>query len=194
MHEVEKSGTIIMAKPKIKKSRKKKSPKKKAMRKKESAGKTARSGIISDMEYIMGIMEANDIAEVNIEDGSRRISIRKNNAFAGPAGVPAAPPRSPAAAAVASVGDVQASGHEDEGLIEITSPIVGTFYAAPSPDSDPFVSEGDRIKNDTVVCIVEAMKVMNEIKAECKGLIAEICVKNAEPVEFGQVLFRVRPE
>ncbi len=71
--------------------------------------------------------------------------------------------------------------------------MVGTFYAAPSPDSDPYVATGTKVGQETVVCIVEAMKVMNEIKAECSGTIAEICVKNAEPVEFGQVLFRVRP-
>ena len=81
-----------------------------------------------------------------------------------------------------------------EDLIDITSPIVGTFYAASSPDSAPYVKKGDKVDEDAVVCIVEAMKVMNEIKAECSGTIAEICVKNTEPVEFGQVMFRVRPE
>jgi acetyl-CoA carboxylase biotin carboxyl carrier protein len=71
--------------------------------------------------------------------------------------------------------------------------MVGTFYNADSPDAEPFVSVGSSVGDDTVVCIVEAMKVMNEIKAECAGQITEICVKNAQPVEYGQVLFRVRP-
>jgi acetyl-CoA carboxylase biotin carboxyl carrier protein len=71
--------------------------------------------------------------------------------------------------------------------------MVGTFYAAPSPDSDPFAEVGMKVNGETVVCIVEAMKVMNEIKAEVSGTIAEICVKNAEPVEYGQVMFRVKP-
>ncbi len=71
--------------------------------------------------------------------------------------------------------------------------MVGTFYAAPSPDSEPYVAVGAAVGDDTVVCIIEAMKVMNEIKAECAGTIVEICVKNAQPVEYGQVLFRVRP-
>jgi acetyl-CoA carboxylase biotin carboxyl carrier protein len=70
--------------------------------------------------------------------------------------------------------------------------MVGTFYAAPSPDSEPFVQVGAAVHADSVVCILEAMKVMNEIKAECSGTIREICVKNAQPVEFGQVLFRVK--
>jgi acetyl-CoA carboxylase biotin carboxyl carrier protein len=71
--------------------------------------------------------------------------------------------------------------------------MVGTFYTSPSPDSDVFVTVGAVIDEDAVVCIVEAMKLMNEVKAECAGTIAEICVKNAQPVEYGQVLFRVRP-
>jgi acetyl-CoA carboxylase biotin carboxyl carrier protein len=81
----------------------------------------------------------------------------------------------------------------EEKFIEIKSPMVGTFYAAPSPDSEPFAKIGAAVVEDTTVCIVEAMKVMNEIKAECSGVIAEVCVKNAQPVEYGQVLFKVRP-
>ncbi|HAU36722.1 MAG TPA: acetyl-CoA carboxylase biotin carboxyl carrier protein, partial [Phycisphaerales bacterium] len=80
-----------------------------------------------------------------------------------------------------------------ENLLEVKSPMVGTFYAAPSPDSEPYIAVGQAISDDSVVCIVEAMKVMNEIKAECAGTITEVCVKNAQPVEFGQVLFRVKP-
>ena len=76
--------------------------------------------------------------------------------------------------------------------MEIRSPMVGTAYTAPSPDSEPYVSVGSVVGEDTVVCIVEAMKVMNEIKADCSGMIAEVCFNNAQPVEFGQVLFRVK--
>jgi len=78
-------------------------------------------------------------------------------------------------------------------LIEIKSPMVGTFYRAPAPDAPPFVEVGDTIEIGTVVCILEAMKLMNEIKSEIKGKIVEIPVENAEPVEFGQVLFIVEP-
>ena len=81
-----------------------------------------------------------------------------------------------------------------EDLLEIKSPIVGTFYEAPSPDSEPYVEAGSRVDPQTVVCIIEAMKVMNEIKAEVSGTIVERTVKNGQAVEYGQVLFRVRPD
>lgn len=76
---------------------------------------------------------------------------------------------------------------------EITSPFVGTFYRAPAPDSDPFVQRGDRVKKGDTLCIVEAMKLMNEIEAECSGTIKEILIDNAQPVEFGEVLFLIEP-
>ena len=81
---------------------------------------------------------------------------------------------------------------EPSTLREITSPMVGTFYFAASPESPPYVSIGQEVSEDTVVCIIEAMKVMNEIKAECRGVIAEIVAENGKPVQFGQTLFRVR--
>jgi len=76
----------------------------------------------------------------------------------------------------------------------ITAPMVGTFYASPSPDKAPYVKVGDKVDAHTVVCIIEAMKVMNEIKAECKGVIVDVMAENAKPVEFGQKLFAVRPK
>ena len=87
----------------------------------------------------------------------------------------------------------QTEEKKDETLQEITSPMVGTFYRAPSPDADPYVKEGDKIQEDTVVCIVEAMKLMNELEAEVSGEIVEILVENGELVEYGQPLFLVRP-
>ena len=80
-----------------------------------------------------------------------------------------------------------------EKLPSINSPIVGTFYTSPSPEAGPFVKVGDIINDDTVVCIIEAMKVMNEIKAEMSGTITEVCVSNGQAVEFGQPLFRIKP-
>ena len=81
---------------------------------------------------------------------------------------------------------------DDAGHKEIVSPMVGTFYRAPSPDSAPYVKEGQEVTEETVVCIIEAMKVMNEIKAEVKGVITEVLVENGAPVQFGQPLFRVK--
>ena len=80
---------------------------------------------------------------------------------------------------------------EDDGSSELGSPMVGTFYRSPSPDADPFVQLGDRVKRGQGLCIIEAMKLMNELECEVSGVIQEICVQNAEPVEYGQVLFRV---
>jgi acetyl-CoA carboxylase biotin carboxyl carrier protein len=94
-----------------------------------------------------------------------------------------------AAAAVAA----PAASADASGLSQIVSPMVGTFYTAPSPESPPFVSVGQEVQEDTVVCIIEAMKVMNEIKAETRGVIVEILAQNGKPVEFNKPLFAVRP-
>ncbi|MCG3179067.1 MAG: hypothetical protein BIFFINMI_01398 [Phycisphaerae bacterium] len=98
-------------------------------------------------------------------------------------------PAAPAAGAAAA----QAAAAAQDDLVAITSPMVGTFYAAPSPDDPPFIKTGDNVDEETVVCIVEAMKVMNEIKAEVRGTIAKILVNNGEAVEYGQPVFMVKP-
>jgi len=143
---------------------------------------------IKEIRQLVKLMVDNDLTELNIAEGENKVALKRG---AGDMPVIAAaqlPQALPAAAPAA-----EAPATPDEKLLEIKSPMVGTFYAAPSPDSDPYTSNGDAVGQETVVCIVEAMKVMNEIKAECSGTIVEICVQNAQPVEFGQVLFRVRP-
>ena len=80
-----------------------------------------------------------------------------------------------------------------EKLVEIHSPIVGTFYRSPSPDAPPFVEPGDRVKKGQVICIVEAMKLMNDIECEAAGEVVEILIANGQPVEYGEILFRIRP-
>jgi acetyl-CoA carboxylase biotin carboxyl carrier protein len=154
-------------------------------------------GLMGDVQTLMTMMVDHEVTEIDIVDGERKISLKRGS-FVAPAAAPAAappPPTAPAAPPTAAPAEAPRSepADVDDGLLTITSPMVGTFYTAPSPDSDPFVQAGGKVNPDTVVCIVEAMKVMNEIKAECSGEIVEICVKNAEPVEFGQVLFRVKP-
>jgi acetyl-CoA carboxylase biotin carboxyl carrier protein len=99
----------------------------------------------------------------------------------------AAPAAAPAAAATPAAAAAPASN-----LKEIASPMVGTFYASPSPDAGPYVEVGQTVTPETVVCIIEAMKVMNEIKAEVAGVIAEVAAENGKPVQFGQALFRVK--
>ncbi len=144
-----------------------------------------------DIKRIVKLMVENDLSEVDIVDGETKIHLKRGgevHVIASPVGSVAAP--APAAAPVEAQTQEAAP---DDGLIEIRSPMVGTFYTSPSPDSDNFTEVGSIIGPNDTVCIVEAMKVMNEIASECRGTVAEICVENAQPVEFGQVLFRVKP-
>ena len=150
------------------------------------------SSMIGDVEQFMQLMIDNDLTELNVEDGQRKILLKR-----GPATPPAAQEAADGAAVpvVSPAGAEERQGVEQEAdqFIEIKSPMVGTFYGSSSPDVDDFVAIGDVVGPDHSVCIIEAMKVMNEIKAECAGAIVEICVKNAQPVEFGQPLFKVKP-
>lgn len=152
---------------------------------------------IKDIRRLVKLMADNDLTELDIKSGDTKIHLRRGGQevhMVPAAPAPAAPTPTPTPPPPAASQEGKAETPQPaENLIEVKSPMVGTFYSAPSPDSDPFVTTGARVGEDTVVCIVEAMKVMNEIKAECSGTIAEICVKNAQPVEFGQVLFRVKP-
>jgi acetyl-CoA carboxylase biotin carboxyl carrier protein len=149
---------------------------------------------IDDIKQLVQMMVDNNLSELDITDGDSRVTLKRGAGgvvTAIPAG--AIPMPATMAVPVASPAVPAAKEPAGEKLIEIRSPMVGTFYAAPSPDSEPYAKVGASVGDDTTVCIVEAMKVMNEIKAECSGTIAEICVKNAQPVEYNQVLFRVRP-
>ncbi|MHC4294547.1 MAG: acetyl-CoA carboxylase biotin carboxyl carrier protein [Planctomycetota bacterium] len=146
---------------------------------------------IKEIKQLIKLMMDNDLAEIDIANGDNKIAIKRGvGEVPVVAGAPPAPAPAPAPAAEQPPAD-QAEPAEE--FNEIKSPMVGTFYAAPSPDSEPYVQVGDVVGEDTVVCIVEAMKVMNEIKAECAGTIVEVCVKNAQPVEFSQPIFRVKP-
>ncbi len=150
---------------------------------------------VSLLEKIVKLMTANDLNTVEVRDGQRRVILKRGAADA-PMGsiihaVSAAPPASapPTAAAIAAAAAVE----EDANLAPIKSPMVGTFYAASSPDAKAFVQVGSSIDEDTDVCIIEAMKVFNNIKAETSGTIAKILVTNGQTVEFGQTLFLVKP-
>jgi len=156
--------------------------------------KTPRAMDIKQIKDLIKLMTDNDLGELEVVEGATKIHLKRQSQAAPPVfnlGVPAGPPAAPAAGAGTAAPAPKAGAAEE--FIEIRSPMVGTYYAAPSPDTEAYVQVGAAVHDDSVVCILEAMKVMNEIKAECSGVIREICVKNAQPVEFGQVLFRLTP-
>jgi len=148
---------------------------------------------IKQIKQLVKLMIENDLTELDIADGDDKIHLKRGSEGQQPAAVTVLPPVPAPPAGAAAAPQAKAEAPQVENLIEIRSPMVGTFYATSSPDGDPYVDVGDSVDEDSVVCIVEAMKVMNEIKADCSGTIAEVCVKNVQPVEFGQILFRVRP-
>lgn len=156
---------------------------------------------LKDIKAIIDLMKKNSITEFELEEKDSKLRLKRGLSgissavqsedtvhmipmpmpVAAPMGAPAAP--LPAATpAVVSTGE-----------IDIKSPMIGTFYRSPSPEAAPYVDSGTTVGPETVVCIIEAMKVMNEIKAEVKGVITQVLVENGKPVEFGQPLFKVRP-
>jgi acetyl-CoA carboxylase biotin carboxyl carrier protein len=150
---------------------------------------------IDEIRELIQLMKENRIGEIDIESEGERLRLKALQP-AGPAGpaalgsaavpmIPALPAALPAAGREAAV--------EPETGEPINSPIVGIFYSAPGPDKPPFVQPGDEVEEGTVVCIIEAMKVMNEIKAEMRGKVRAVCVENGQPVEYGQKLFFVDP-
>lgn len=156
---------------------------------------------LQQIEKIVELMKVNELAEFEIEEEGLRLAIKRRGAgeplvVAPAAAVPVAPAPAPAASAptVSPTPPAATATAAETKFLEIKSPIVGTFYRSSSPDADPFVTVGQHVTPDTVVCIIEAMKVMNEIKAEVKGTIRKVMVDNATPVQYGQVLFLVEPD
>jgi len=160
---------------------------------------------LKDIKVIVDLMKKNAVSEFEMEEGDFKIKLKRESgkprkgetvvvqeaapmilpaAAAAPAAVPAAAaPATPAPATPAPAAEGP----------EVKSPMIGTFYRKPSPDADSFVEVGSVVEPETVVCIIEAMKVMNEIKAEVKGTIAEVLLEDGKPVEYGQALFRIEP-
>jgi acetyl-CoA carboxylase biotin carboxyl carrier protein len=155
---------------------------------------------IEKIRELVSMMVANDLVEVSLRDGTEEINLRRPQPGSpGPAGLWTAPaintamPPTSIGGPANTVGLAPVVKAEDHNLIEITSPMVGTFYAAPDPETPSFVQVGSPVHPGLVVCILEAMKVFNEIKAEVSGTIERILVRNAQAVEYGQPLFLVRP-
>lgn len=145
---------------------------------------------LKEIKRIVQMMTENDLAEFLLQEDAFKLQLKR-----GTSGITQVVSGAPAPVAVAAA-PVQvpvAAPAADEGLVAIKSPMVGTFYRSPSPDSDVFVQIGQDVTADSVVCIIEAMKVMNEIQSDVKGKIKKILVENATPVQFGQPLFLVEP-
>ncbi|HSB21078.1 MAG TPA: acetyl-CoA carboxylase biotin carboxyl carrier protein [Anaeromyxobacteraceae bacterium] len=149
---------------------------------------------MQEVKALVDVVEGTDVTSLVWTRSGHKVVIRRGQAAAplthvvaqaSPAPVPAAHAPPPAAA--------RAEPPPEKPGALVTSPFVGTFYRAPSPDSPPYVDVGTRVKKGQVLCIVEAMKLMNEIEAEVEGAVAEVLVQNATPVEFGQALFRIEP-
>jgi acetyl-CoA carboxylase biotin carboxyl carrier protein len=143
-----------------------------------------------DIEDLIAIMDRSNLSEIEIADGKTKIVLRKNVPTAAPT-LPQTYAMQPQFQNIPLETDIPVKTMPCENLHVIKSPMVGTFYASPSPESDTFVRVGSKIEKDIPICILEAMKVMNEIQSDVSGIIREILVQNGQPVEFSQPLFKV---
>jgi len=152
---------------------------------------------LKDIKAIIDLMKKNSITEFELERQDSKIRLKRG--FNGSPSSPASyeePAPLPSVQPMTAAPSAMPAGNTPvvvTGEVEIKSPMIGTFYRAPSPEAASYIEIGSEVNPDTVVCIIEAMKVMNEIKAETKGVITQVLVENAKPVEFGQPLFKVRP-
>ena len=150
---------------------------------------------IRKVKKLIELLEESDINEIEIQEGEESLRISRASSVVAAPVVQAAPvaaaPVAAAPVAAAPVAEAPAAPAIDGHAV--TSPMVGTFYSRANPESDPFVKVGDIVSEDTIVCIVEAMKVFNEIPAECSGKIVEVLVKDQEAIDFGKPMFRVEP-
>jgi len=152
---------------------------------------------LKEIKQILKMMDTHGLTEFTLEKEDEKLVLKRDligsapqQIIQAPAPVAAVPV---AAVPVAAPVEAAAPPAEESNFITIESPMVGTFYTAASPDSEPYIQVGQSVGPDTTVCIVEAMKIMNEIKSEVSGTIEQVCVQNGQPVEFGQALFKVRP-
>lgn len=149
---------------------------------------------IKDIKAIIDLMRKNSVSEFELEKQDFKIRLKRGtNGGGAPGSLDDAAIITYQQATIPTGSVVVQAPQLLINEVEIKSPMIGTFYRAPSPEAAPYVEVGSEVNPDTVVCIIEAMKVMNEIKAEAKGVITQVMVENAKPVEFGQPLFKIRP-
>ncbi|HSR51089.1 MAG TPA: acetyl-CoA carboxylase biotin carboxyl carrier protein [Acidobacteriota bacterium] len=142
----------------------------------------------NEIKELIQLIEKSAIEEFEMERDGVRVRVRKSLGAVNPASAPA----QPAAPAPQAASGQEPEESKDDSVHIFTSPIIGTFYRAPKPDAEPFVEEGDKVKKGTVLCIVEAMKIMNQIECDVNGVIENILVENGQPVEYGEPLFEIR--
>jgi acetyl-CoA carboxylase biotin carboxyl carrier protein len=155
---------------------------------------------LKEIKELIALIRKNDLSEFSLEQEGFKITLKRGGEFqqviTAPAFAPAPAPAhigvAPAAAPAAALNAPAAASGGNSGDRDLPSPMVGTFYSAASPESSPFVTVGQQVTPETTICIIEAMKVMNEIKAETSGVITEILAENGKPVQYGQALFRIR--
>lgn len=147
---------------------------------------------LKEIRTLIDLMKKNGLSVFKMEREGFKITLKTGSAGGTPQIIAVSPAHTPAVSSPQPANVANEPAAEGSHHKEIKSPMVGTFYAAPSPEGAPYVTVGQEITPDTVVCIIEAMKVMNEIKAEVSGVIAEVCAENGKPVQFGQALFRVK--
>ena len=148
---------------------------------------------IKEIKALIDLMKKNDLSVFKMEKEGFKITLKRNE-YGAVVGSHSAPPvfPAPAVAGPPTTAAAPAEPAEKAAGKEITSPMVGTFYRSPSPESPAYVEVGQEVTEETVVCIIEAMKMMNEIKAEMKGVISEVLIQNGTPVQFGQPLFKLK--
>jgi acetyl-CoA carboxylase biotin carboxyl carrier protein len=149
---------------------------------------------LKDIKAIIDLMKKNSITEFELEEKDSKLRLKRGlNGSPQPVQVDESIPMMPAPVILAAPAVLPVAAPVATGEIDIKSPMIGTLYRAPSPEASSYIEVGSEVNADSVVCIIEAMKVMNEIKAEVKGIVTQILIENGKPVEFGQPLFKVRP-
>jgi acetyl-CoA carboxylase biotin carboxyl carrier protein len=150
---------------------------------------------LAELRQLIRLLQRTGIGELEVSSGGRTVRIAAQSHFPASVGLSqtAAFVPAPGGPAAAGAGTAPSVPQLADNLVSVTSPMVGTFYRAPAPDADPYVESGDMVEVGQTVCIIEAMKLMNEIESEIRGRVVKILVENAQPVEFGQKLFLIEP-
>jgi acetyl-CoA carboxylase biotin carboxyl carrier protein len=148
---------------------------------------------LNQVRELLSILNQTDIEELSLKSSDFELTIRKGSLSSGTAVAPTVAPVAIAAVPIVAPTAAAAPAAIDKNWVEVTSPMVGTFYRASGPDEPPFIEVGDTIRLGQAICIIEAMKLMNELEAEVAGEVMEILVENGKPIEFGQALMRVKP-